>query len=181
MEEPRQAVAGKGFALVLAFLSAWLLDQSVKLWVEEHAHEFMITEGGGLPVIFLSYVENSSALFGWLAGWPEALRLVVFSLLVVAAFGLVGLIYRSLAPGDWLSSAALGLFVGGAVSNWMDRVRLGASVDLFRLPLPSYLSESAPIFNLADVFIVCGAAILLLELVVHEGRARASDPGGSEN
>ncbi len=174
MAEPGEAVGGKGFALVLAFLLAWLLDQSVKLWVEEHAEAFVMTEGGGLPVIFLSYVENSSALFGWTARWPEALRLGLFSLAAFMAAGLAALIYRGLAPGEWLSSAALGLFVGGAFSNLMDRFRLGASVDLFRLPLPSNLVESAPVFNLADAFIVFGAAILLLELLVHEGRQRAA-------
>ena len=181
MAEPEEAVSGKGFALVLAFLSAWLLDQSVKLWVEEHAHEFAMAEGGDLPLVFLSYVENSSALFGWMVGWPEVLRLTAFGGVVLLAAFLALLIYRGLAPGDWLSSAALGLFIGGAVSNWMDRVRLGASVDLFRLPVPSYLSESVPVFNLADVFIVCGGVILLIELVVQEGRERATAPGRSED
>ena len=54
----------KGFALVLAFLSASLLDQSVKLWVEERAARFG-SEGDGSSLVLLRYVENSSAFFGW--------------------------------------------------------------------------------------------------------------------
>ena len=174
MSEPQEeAVGGKGFALVFAFLSACLLDQSIKLWAEEHASSFA-GESAGRSVVFLSYAENSSALFGWTVGWPEPLRMVLFSLAVLLALALAWLIFRSLAPGEWLSSAALGLFVGGAASNLMDRFRLGASVDLFRMPFPAALGEYAPVFNPADFCIAVGGVILLLELWVHEGRERAA-------
>ena len=70
MSEPQEEeVGGKGFALVFAFLSACLLDQSVKLWVEERASSFA-GESEGHALVFLSYAENSSALFGWTVGWP---------------------------------------------------------------------------------------------------------------
>ena len=123
---------------------------------------------------FLSYAENSGALFGWTVGWPEPLRMVVFSLALLLALALAWLIFRSLAPGEWLSSAALGLFAGGAASNVVDRFRLGASLDLFRMPFPAELGEYAPVFNPADFFIAVGGILLLLELWVREGRARAA-------
>jgi len=174
MSQRKEAeLGGKGFALVLAFLSACLLDQSVKLWVEERVSSFG-SEGDGRSLVFLSYVENSSAWFGWAVSWPEPLRLVLFSLALLLALALAWLIYRGLAPGEWLSSVGLGLFVGGAASNLIDRFRLGASVDLFRMPLPVELGEYAPVFNPADFFIATGAVILLLELWVHEGRERAA-------
>ena len=174
MSEPQEEeVGGKGFALVFAFLSACLLDQSVKLWVEERASSFA-GESEGHALVLLSYAENSSALFGWTFGWPEPLRMVLFSLVFLLALALAWLIFRSLAPGEWLSSAALGLFVGGAASNLLDRFRLGASLDLFRMPFPAELGEYAPVFNPADFCIVVGGIILLLELWVHEGRERAA-------
>ena len=174
MSEPQEeAVGGKGFALVYAFLTACLLDQSVKLWVEEHASS-LAGEGGGRSLVLLSYAENSSALWGWTAGWPEPLRLVLFSLAALLALSLAWLIFRSLAPGEWLSASALGLFVGGAASNLLDRFRLGASLDVFRMPFPADLGEYAPVFNPADFCIVVGGIILLLELWVHEGRERAA-------
>ena len=170
----------KGFALVLAFLSASLLDQSVKLWVEERAARFG-SEGDGSSLVLLRYVENSSAFFGWTADWPDPLRLVLLSLTVLLALALALLIFRALAPGEWLGAMALGLFVGGAASNLFDRFRMGASVDLFRMPFPAALGEYAPVFNLADLFIATGAVILLLELWVLEGQERAATPGRRED
>ena len=172
-ELQEEEVGGKGFALVFAFLSACLLDQSVKLWFEERASSFAGESDRG-SLVFLSYAENSGALFGWTVGWPEPLRMVVFSLALLLALALAWLIFRSLAPGEWLSSAALGLFAGGAASNVVDRFRLGASLDLFRMPFPAELGEYAPVFNPADFFIAVGGILLLLELWVREGRARAA-------
>jgi signal peptidase II len=54
--------------------------------------------------------------------------------------------------------AALGLLIGGSVSNLIDRVRLGHVTDFLDL-------RWWPAFNLADSFIVVGVAILLLALV----------------
>ena len=180
MITPKEEPLGKGFAATLAFLTACLLDQSVKLWVEEHGERFLAEKSEGFPHVFLIYTQNSGALFGWLAGWPESARLGVFGLAAGACLALAVLIYRSLARGEWLSAAALGLLVGGGLSNLMDRFRLGASVDLLRVPLPAYVVEPAPVFNLADLFILAGACILLLELLAGEATERASATRKSE-
>ena len=180
MLTPAQGGIGKGFAATLAFLTACLLDQSVKLWVEEHGELFLAAKSGGFPHVFLIYTQNSGALFGWMTTWPEPVRLGVFGLAAGASLALAVLIYRGLARGEWLSAAALGLLVGGGLSNLMDRFRLGASVDLFRFPLPAYVVESAPVFNLADLFILAGACILLLELLAREAAERASATRSSE-
>ena len=180
MVNPAAEGVGKGFAATLAFLMAFLFDQSIKLWVEEHGELFTVSQGQGFPHVFLIYAENSGALFGWMTSWPEAARLAVFGLAATASLALAVLIYRSLARGEWLSAAALGMLVGGGVSNLLDRFRLGASVDLFRIPLPTYVVESAPVFNLADLFILMGACILLLELLTGEAADRASVTARSE-
>jgi signal peptidase II len=171
---------GKGFAATLAFLTAFLLDQSFKLWVEEHGELFLAAKSEGFPHVFLIYAQNSGALFGWMMDWPEPARLGVFAMAGAASLAVALLIYRGLARGEWLSAAALGLLVGGGLSNLLDRFRLGASVDLFRLPLPAYVVESAPVFNLADLFIFAGACILLLELLAGEAAERAFATGKNE-
>jgi signal peptidase II len=68
--------------------------------------------------------------------------------------------------------AALGLLIGGSVSNLVDRVRLGHVTDFLDL-------SRWPAFNLADSFIVVGVAILLATLVASDRdprRARRGDP-----
>src|SRR6185437_2282898 len=62
--------------------------------------------------------------------------------------------------------AALGLLIGGSVSNLVDRVRLGHVTDFIDFGW-------WPAFNLADSFIVVGVAILLLALMAADRGARA--------
>lgn len=63
-----------------------------------------------------------------------------------------------------LAQCALGMIIGGAIGNVIDRVRLGAVFDF----LDFYIGESHwPAFNLADSFICIGAAILILQSVCH--------------
>ena len=60
---------------------------------------------------------------------------------------------------------ALGLVIGGSISNLADRVRLGYVTDFLDL-------RYWPAFNLADSFIVIGVAILLAALVLAEREPR---------
>ena len=62
---------------------------------------------------------------------------------------------------------ALGLLIGGSVSNLLDRIRLGHVTDFLDF-------RCWPAFNLADCFIVVGVAILFLTFVC--GRPRAAAP-----
>jgi signal peptidase II len=63
--------------------------------------------------------------------------------------------------------AALGLLIGGSVSNLLDRIRLGHVTDFLDVGW-------WPAFNLADSFIVLGVAILLGALVAADSRRRPS-------
>lgn len=59
-----------------------------------------------------------------------------------------------------LSQAALGMIIGGAIGNVIDRVRLGAVFDFLDFHLGA---NHWPAFNLADSFICIGATILILQ------------------
>ncbi len=81
--------------------------------------------------------------------------------LICAALAIVGfLLWWLRSETNRLSQAALGLIIGGALGNVIDRIRLGAVFDF----LDFYIGESHwPAFNLADSFICIGAAILILQ------------------
>jgi len=119
----------------------------------------------------LVLVCNKGAAFSFLAdapGWQTPL-FITFALVAAGVCGT--LIVRN--PGKTLFCAGLGLIVGGALGNVIDRVRFGCVVDY----LDFYILDRWPhwpAFNVADSAITVGAVLLILDgLVHHEKRARA--------
>ncbi|MFP6640321.1 MAG: signal peptidase II [Myxococcota bacterium] len=158
----------------ITLLAAWGLDSFSKTWVGARVETGFDGSANTLPTSLLVYSRNPGAVFGWMADWSDPLRNTVFSVAAVVAAWLVFSIYRRLDARERLNAVALGAVVGGALGNLMDRFRFGASVDIIQVPgWPGY-AGSGPTMNLADVFIVLGVAILLLELLVSEGVARAA-------
>lgn len=107
---------------------------------------------GGL--LRLHVIRNAGAAFGFGAGLT-----VVFSLLAAAVAVAIARTARKLYSTGW--AVALGLILGGAVGNLVDRVVRapgflhGYVVDWIQLPY-------WPIFNLADSAIVCGGALAIV-------------------
>ena len=125
---------------------------------------------------YLTHVRNPGAAFGLLADGDATHRLWFFLVVSLVAIGIIVSFFRQLAPGDRLHAFALGLILGGAVGNLIDRVWLGEVVDFLHFKL--WGGYSWPDFNFADSFIVVGVAILILELLAAEGEKRAStEPG----
>ena len=130
------------------------LDQATKQVAIKH-----VADGGPVEVIFgfkLSNVRNDGIAFGLLQGAGElgviALTLGALSLLV-AYFAA-----NATRPDLWL---AVGLTAGGALGNLADRVRIGAAIDFLDPPL-------WPAFNMADICIVAGVALLVLAILSPE-------------
>ena len=87
----------------------------------------------------------------------------------------IGLIIWLMRAANRLTAIALGLIIGGALANILDRLRHGAVTDFLDFYVAAY---HWPAFNLADVGIVSGVSLLLLESVWPrgEGRVRKADP-----
>lgn len=109
-----------------------------------------------LPVFSLSMVWNRGVSFGLLADQADVARwlLVVFSLLVAAA-----LVWWARKADKLITALALGLIIGGAVGNAIDRARFGAVADFL-----DFGGLGFPwVFNVADSGITVGVVLLLLE------------------
>jgi signal peptidase II len=106
----------------------------------------------------IHHVTNSGIAFGLFA---SATFVVILATSVAVAWMLY-FFARSGARHPILP-VALGLVIGGSVSNLVDRVRLGHVTDFLDL-------RFWPAFNLADSFIVVGVAVLLLALVSTDHR-----------
>ena len=99
----------------------------------------------------LANVRNKGVAFGLLAGGEVP---VLFITVCALALLLTYFAFHSQAPSLWI---AVGLLSGGAVGNLLDRLRIDAVIDFLDPPF-------WPAFNLADVAIVAGVALLVLTL-----------------
>jgi signal peptidase II len=139
-----------------------------------------LTYSDRIPVIegffYLTHVRNTGAAFGLFQDAPVAIRLTFFVGVSAVAIAIIIQFFRKLAPGDRLSALALGLILGGAVGNLIDRIRLGEVVDFLHFVL--WGGYVWPDFNLADTWIVVGVSLLVLELLASEGEERAGVESG---
>ncbi len=155
---------------LVAFLISLPLDQITKNLVVanmSYTDRREVIEG----FFYLTHVRNTGAAFGLFADAPEPFRIIMFVTISLVAVGIIISFFLRLAPGDRLSALALGLILGGALGNLIDRFRFGEVVDFLHFRL--WGGYSWPDFNLADTFIVVGVALLVLELLAHEGESRA--------
>jgi len=156
-----------GRGLAVAVLVA-LADQVSKAWILER---FADPPPSGLiaatPFLNLALVWNRGMSFG-LFNSDAALNTVIFS--VLAAGIVAGLVLWLWRTREWLLALAIGLVVGGAVGNVIDRLRHGAVVDFLDFHLGQWHFY---VFNLADAAISIGVGLMVLDSLL--GRARATN------
>ncbi len=148
------------FLIIIATL-AITVDQASKAYVVAHLdlHESWMPLDFIEPVFKFTHVHNTGAAFGLFPDGGTVFFVIALVVSVVIVY-----YYRKLPGQVWLMRLALGLQLGGAVSNnLIDRVRLGYVVDFFNV---TYW----PVFNVADSCIVLGVALLALELLREEWR-----------
>lgn len=149
-----------------AALLVFVLDQVTKLLILS----MVMTPPRRIPVIDgffdLVLVMNRGVSFGMLGGAPGwvTVALIVFAILL----SVVLCIWMWRADAVLLATG-LGLVIGGAVGNVVDRFRFGAVVDF----LDFYISDHHwPAFNIADSAITVGVALLILDSL----KSRPSKP-----
>lgn len=123
---------------------------------------------------------NKGALFG--IGHGQNLAFGIVS--VLAAGFIIGWSFRGAAGRDWFLCIALGLILAGTLGNLYDRIVFegvrdflhwheGALVQGRTGPVYEYVDW--PVFNIADVCLVCGAGLLLLEAFFRKADKPASE------
>lgn len=152
---------------VLTALVAFPLDRLSKAWIDS-----TLAYGERLEVIggffYLTHARNPGIAFGLLTDVPDPWRTLGFAAVsLVAAAVIVSFLLR-LAPGDRLGALSLGLVLGGAAGNFVDRMWLGEVIDFLHFRL--WAGYRWPDFNVADVCIVSGVAMLVFQLLVAEGQ-----------
>lgn len=135
------------------------LDQLTKLWVVRTLGPETMTNF--IPVlgddIRIAYSHNTGVAFSLFQGHPE---LLTFSALLIVAGAIY--FYSTQLPNHRTQfQLIMGLIMGGAFGNLIDRVRLGYVVDFIQVGW-------FPIFNVADSAISVGAGLLMLQFLRDE-------------
>ena len=157
VKPPTAAATSRGHWWLLMGVAALLLtlDQGIKAMVATY---LPLGEAITVTAWFnLVHVLNPGASFSLLAdagGWQRH-ALTAFGIAVSAALAV--LLWRGVCCR--LETAAYVGLIGGALGNVVDRLRIGAVVDYFDL---HWRDMHWPVFNLADIFIVGSAALLIL-------------------
>ncbi len=95
----------------------------------------------------------------------------VFFIVVALVVSAVILYYAPRLPaGDWLARVALGLQLGGAIGNLLDRLRQGYVTDFIHFQIPE-IGFDWPVFNIADSAIVVGVILLIAASLLRDNKA----------
>ncbi len=143
---------GLGLAAVVL-----VLDQATKWWMLEVVGIALRPPIEVTPFFNLVMVWNRGVSFGLFAHEAEVMPYVLSGVAVAIAVAL--LVWLARAERRWIA-AAIGLVVGGAVGNVIDRLRFGAVADFFDVHVAGW---HWPAFNVADAAIVVGVGMILLD------------------
>jgi signal peptidase II len=156
---------------ILAALAVLALDQATKLWL---LFVFDIGRRGAVrvtPFFDLVLAWNVGISFGWFQNDGQIAQI---SLMLIKAVAVIVLAIWMARSRTLIATIALGMIIGGAIGNAIDRFAYGAVVDfaLFHLEIGGK-PFSWYVFNLADVAIVAGVAALLYDSFLGVPAAKA--------
>jgi signal peptidase II len=154
---------------ILSALVSLVLDQASKLWL---LNVFHLNEAVRVTPFFdLVPAWNTGISYGLLQNDSPAGQLALMAVKVVAVIALTIWMVRAQTR---LATVALGLIIGGAVGNAIDRLAYGAVFDFALLHIEiGGKTYNWYVFNLADVAIVAGVAALLYDSFLGAPAAKA--------
>ena len=158
-----------GLWFLVLSLVVIVLDQATKLWIL--ANVPLYYDINILPIFDITYVRNFGAAFSFLSdagGWQ---RWFFTGIAAVISILLTYWMYKT----EWKEQRQLwsfGLILGGAIGNVIDRMSYGYVVDFLHF---YYQGWHFPAFNVADIAISCGAALLLLDGFIDMKKQKAAE------
>ncbi|WP_112180776.1 MULTISPECIES: signal peptidase II [Paraliobacillus] len=147
---------------LLAFVII-IIDQLTKFWVVanmELRESITVIEN----IFYITSHRNTGAAWGILAG-----KMTFFYIITAVVIVLICYYIQKFAKDSLLTGLALGLILGGAVGNFIDRIVRKEVVDFFDVYIGSY---NYPIFNIADSALVVGVILVLIATILDERKQR---------
>jgi signal peptidase II len=152
------AIAAAAIIFIADQLSKWVVIGPLQLQT--------VRQIDLLPIFNLTWTENRGISLGLLTADGEVGRWLLVGMTAIIAGGIAWWITHEHQRGDQL---ALGMVLGGALGNILDRVRFGYVVDFADL----HFGDFRPflVFNVADAAITIGVVILLLRAFLAKPKA----------
>lgn len=153
-------IGGRVLVFIILILFIIALDQVSKL----AAIKFLMDQKPYVIIrdhFELRYVENYGAAFGIL----QQRRLFFLIITSIVILALIIYFYKNFDNLSIISKISISFFIGGAIGNFIDRLRLGYVVDFLRVNI--FKGYDFPVFNIADMFIVVGT-ILIVYVVIFD-------------
>ncbi len=151
----------------IIFAASIVLDQLTKKWAVG-----VLKDGSSIKVIgdFLrfTYAENRGAAFSILQD-----QRVFFIITTVVMLAVMAYIYFKTKNITKLSKLSIVMIAGGAIGNFLDRLRLGYVVDFIDVRFGSFYNF--PIFNIADSFVVCGTILMIILILFNRFEKSETD------
>jgi signal peptidase II len=121
------------------------------------------------PYVRIVHWYNTGVAFGMFQGYG-----FVFTILALIVVGIIIYIYPQVPTEDWSLRLAMGMQLGGAIGNLIDRLTVGHVTDWFSV-------GTFPVFNVADASISVGVGVLILGVWIQEReqRKQAANPADS--
>lgn len=148
-------------------------DQLTKLWAlarftnetgaPNHEVINVIGELARFQLVFnkgAAFSSRPQDLMPFLPPWLFFLLISVVAAVVLFWF------YRSIDKRDYLSRLGVVMIIGGAIGNFIDRMRLQMVVDFIDCDFLDFIMTRFPTFNVADSFVTVGVALVILSPVI---------------
>ncbi|HMU91549.1 MAG TPA: signal peptidase II [Anaerolineales bacterium] len=158
-----------GTSIALDQWTKWLVRTNIEFGMQWLPDSLMWLS----PYARIVHWYNKGAAFGMFQNGN-----IVFTILAFIVIGAIIYYYPRVEAGDWTLRLAMGLQLGGAAGNLIDRLRVGQVTDFISV-------GTFPVFNIADASISVGVAVLLLGVWLNERKeklnaAQQSTPEGEQ-
>lgn len=150
-------------AIILVVVSAvFVLDQITKaIMIRQIGPDVARSRIEVIPGFFeFRFVRNTGSAFGLFQD-----QSAIITVLAIGAISFLGIYYLRHGRNDWMIALAIGLQIGGAIGNVVDRLRFGYVVDFIGFP-------RFPTFNVADSAITVGVILLMYALLFRDFQHR---------
>jgi len=156
MRKYRTLLFVSAIVVILDQLSKWLVVKYIPLYYKVPF----------LPFLDITHIRNEGAAFGIFRDLPETFRLGLFVVVLVTAVVVIFYFVKKTGPHDNLLRFALGLILGGAVGNSIDRFSLRYVTDFIGFHWFGDFALYWPPFNIADSAITIGVILILFDTFI---------------
>lgn len=156
MNKIRTPLIVAAIIVILDQVSKWLVVKSIPLYDKVPF----------LPFLDITHIRNPGAAFGIFSDLPEQARLIFFAVVLITAVVVIFYFLKRTGPADGLLRFSLGLILGGAIGNSIDRFRLRYVTDFIDFHWFGDPALHWPPFNIADSAITIGVILILFDTFI---------------